>query len=42
MNGSDEVVLGVDIGTTATKVIAYDVTGAARASASTDYPLRAA
>src|SRR3954454_13388223 len=40
MNGSDEVVLGVDIGTTATKVIAYDVTGAARASASTDYPLR--
>jgi gluconokinase len=40
MNGSDEVVLGVDIGTTATKVIAYDATGAARASASTDYPLR--
>jgi gluconokinase len=40
MNGSDDVVLGVDIGTTATKVIAYDASGAARASASTDYPLR--
>ena len=40
MAGTDDVVLGVDIGTTATKVIAYDVTGAARASASTDYPLR--
>jgi gluconokinase len=40
MNRSDEVVLGVDIGTTATKVIAYDSTGATRASASTDYPLR--
>ena len=34
MNGSDDVVLGVDIGTTATKVIAYDVTGAARAARS--------
>jgi gluconokinase len=40
MNGSDEVVIGVDIGTTATKVIAYDASGASRASASTDYPLR--
>jgi gluconokinase len=40
MNGSDDVVVGVDIGTTATKVIAYDASGAARASASTDYPLR--
>src|SRR3954462_5341525 len=40
MNGSDDVVLGVDIGTTATKVIAYDASGAARGSASTDYPLR--
>jgi gluconokinase len=40
MNGSDDVVLGVDIGTTATKVVAYDASGAARASASTDYPLR--
>jgi gluconokinase len=40
MNGSDDVVLGVDIGTTATKVIAYDVSGAALASASTDYPLQ--
>jgi gluconokinase len=40
MNGSNDVVLGVDIGTTATKVIAYDASGATRASASTDYPLR--
>ncbi len=40
MAGTADVVIGVDIGTTATKVIAYDVTGAARASASTDYPLR--
>src|SRR4051795_2515687 len=40
MNGSDDVVVGVDIGTTATKVIAYDASGEARASASTDYPLR--
>src|SRR3954451_15087400 len=40
MNGSNDVVVGVDIGTTATKVIAYDASGAARASASTDYPLR--
>src|SRR3954471_14501492 len=40
MNGSSDVVLGVDIGTTATKVIAYDASGATRASASTDYPLR--
>ncbi|HYJ75270.1 MAG TPA: gluconokinase [Kineosporiaceae bacterium] len=40
MNGSDEVVIGVDIGTTATKVIAYDASGASRASASTDYRLR--
>src|SRR5919199_6763504 len=39
MNRSDEVVLGVDIGTTATKVIAYDSSGRTRASASTDYPL---
>ena len=40
MAGSAGVVIGVDIGTTATKVIAYDVTGEVRASASTDYPLR--
>src|SRR3954452_2809432 len=40
MNGSDDVVVGVDIGTTATKVIAYDASSATRASASTDYPLR--
>src|SRR4051794_24511138 len=40
MNGSDDLVIGVDIGTTATKVIAYDASGATRASASTDYPLR--
>src|SRR3954465_8261707 len=40
MNGSDDVVVGGDIGRTATKVIAYDASGATRASASTDYPLR--
>src|SRR3954467_12617273 len=40
MNGSNDGVLGVDIGTKATKVIAYDASGAARGSASTDYPLR--
>jgi gluconokinase len=40
MNGSDGVVVGVDIGTTATKVIAYDATGAALAAARVDYPLR--
>jgi gluconokinase len=40
MNGSDDVVLGVDIGTTATKVVAFDTSGTPRASASTDYPLR--
>jgi gluconokinase len=35
-----EVVIGVDVGTTATKVIAYDAGGTALASASEDYPLR--
>jgi gluconokinase len=40
VNASGDVVLGVDIGTTATKVIAYDASGASLASASTDYPLR--
>jgi gluconokinase len=39
VSGSDEVVLGVDLGTTATKVIAYDASGAARADASESYPL---
>ena len=39
MSGSDEVVLGVDVGTTATKVIAYDTSGAMHASASESYPL---
>ena len=34
-----DVVLGVDIGTTATKVVAFDTTGAARATASESYPL---
>lgn len=36
---TDRLVIGVDIGTTATKVVAYDTTGAARAAASRDYPL---
>jgi len=35
----DPVVLGVDIGTTSTKVVAFDVTGKALASDSTAYPL---
>jgi gluconokinase len=39
VSGSDEVVIGVDLGTTATKVIAYDVSGGSRASASESYPL---
>jgi len=39
MSGSGEVVLGVDVGTTATKVIAFDTSGAALAGASEDYPL---
>jgi gluconokinase len=39
MAGSGDVVLGVDVGTTATKVIAYDTSGAALASASESYPL---
>src|SRR3954447_14710933 len=38
--GRAQVVLGVDVGTTATKVIAYDTGGSALASASEDYPLR--
>jgi gluconokinase len=40
MADSAGVVIGVDVGTTATKVIAYDTQGTSRASASTDYPLR--
>ena len=36
---SRDVVIGVDVGTTATKVIAYDVEGTALANASEDYPL---
>ncbi len=39
MASTGEVVLGVDVGTTATKVIAYDTSGVAVASASEDYPL---
>ncbi len=34
-----DVVLGVDLGTTATKVIAFDTSGTSLASASEDYPL---
>ncbi len=34
-----QVVLGVDVGTTATKVIAYDTEGTSVAGASEDYPL---
>jgi gluconokinase len=40
MAGTDDVVIGVDMGTTATKVIAYDASGAVHASASESYPLR--
>jgi gluconokinase len=40
MAGSADVVIGVDIGTTATKVVAYDARGTSLASASEDYPLR--
>jgi gluconokinase len=36
---SDEVVLGVDIGTTAAKAVAVDATGAMHASARAGYPL---
>ncbi len=36
---SGEVVLGVDIGTTSTKVVAYDTSGQARHSHSAGYPL---
>ena len=39
MSGSGDVVLGVDLGTTATKVIAYDVSGKGLASASEPYPM---
>src|SRR3954471_25094661 len=39
MAGSGDVVLGVDIGTTATKVIAYDTSGRTLATASEAYPL---
>ncbi len=34
-----DVVLGVDIGTTATKVVAFDATGAEHGAASREYPL---
>jgi gluconokinase len=37
--GRVTVVLGVDIGTTSTKTVAYDVSGAVLASASSGYPL---
>jgi gluconokinase len=37
----NEVVIGVDIGTTATKVVAYGVDGAALGSADRSYPLHA-
>ncbi|HEU4347628.1 MAG TPA: gluconokinase, partial [Actinoplanes sp.] len=37
---SGEVVLGVDIGTTSTKVVAYDTSGQARQRHSAGYPLR--
>ncbi|MGZ4604063.1 MAG: FGGY family carbohydrate kinase, partial [Kineosporiaceae bacterium] len=40
MSGSGGVVLGVDIGTTATKVIAYDSSGAPHAQAAEAYPLQ--
>ncbi|NHC43998.1 gluconokinase [Motilibacter sp. K478] len=39
MNGAAQVVLGVDLGTTATKVVAFDVQGREHASASAGYPL---
>ena len=39
MARSRDVVIGVDIGTTATKVIAYDTSGTAVATASESYPL---
>ncbi|HVN13155.1 MAG TPA: FGGY family carbohydrate kinase, partial [Kineosporiaceae bacterium] len=39
MARTGDVVLGVDIGTTATKVIAYDASGRIHAQASKGYPL---
>src|SRR5215210_6297599 len=40
MARSSAVVIGVDVGTTATKVIAYDTEGGELAAASEDYPLQ--
>jgi gluconokinase len=40
LTAEGEVVLGVDIGTTSTKVVAYDTSGQARPSHSAGYPLR--
>lgn len=40
MSDSDHVLLGVDVGTTATKVVAFDARGATHAEAVADYPLQ--
>lgn len=40
MNDSDAIVIGVDMGTTSTKSVAYDVRGRAVASHAIGYPLR--
>ena len=40
MNDQDGIVIGVDMGTTSTKSVAYDVSGRVAASHAVGYPLR--